>query len=61
MMCDGSMAIMKALSISFAEKSLTSLMNSQYRIATGKATEHDLGVPVLHRCLSHIMKNAKNV
>ncbi|CAL8275624.1 unnamed protein product [Arctogadus glacialis] len=36
-------------------------IDAYYRIASGTATKKDFGLPVLHRCLSHVMKNAKDV
>ncbi|XP_049333302.1 uncharacterized protein LOC125801146 isoform X2 [Astyanax mexicanus] len=36
-------------------------MNHYYTIASGKATKEDFDLPILHRCLSHVMKNAKDM
>ena len=60
-MCDGSMVLMQAICMTFARKNLHDTINAYYRIASGTATEADFGLPVLHRCLSHMMKNAKDM
>ncbi|XP_034054814.1 uncharacterized protein LOC117534693 [Gymnodraco acuticeps] len=61
LVCDGSMVLMQAICFSFAKKNLHDTINCYYQIASGKATKADFKVPVLHRCLSHIMKNAKEM
>ncbi|KAI4796471.1 hypothetical protein KUCAC02_026973 [Chaenocephalus aceratus] len=61
LVCDGSMVLMQAICFSFAKKNLHDTINCYYQLASGKATKADFKVPVLHRCLSHIMKNAKEM
>lgn len=60
-MCDGSVVLMQAICLSFAKKKLIDILNHYHMIATGKAKLADFQIPVLHRCLSHIMKNAKEM
>ncbi len=60
-MCDGSMVLMQAISLSFGRKSLTDAINHYYNIASGQGTTADFRIPLLHRCLSHIMKNAEDM
>ncbi|XP_042345228.1 uncharacterized protein LOC121945214 isoform X2 [Plectropomus leopardus] len=59
--CDGSLVLMQAITMVFSETNLQALLQSYYNILTGKGTAQDFGHPVLHRCLSHIMKNAKTL
>nr|XP_055052042.1 uncharacterized protein LOC129437773 isoform X2 [Misgurnus anguillicaudatus] len=59
--CDGSMVLMQAISFVFCQTNLNALLQSIYQILTGKGTAEDFSRPVLHRCLSHIMKNAKSL
>ncbi|XP_049330090.1 uncharacterized protein LOC111193479 [Astyanax mexicanus] len=61
LICDGSMVLMQAICSSFAKKNLQDTMNHYYTIASGKATKEDFDLPILHRCLSHVMKNAKDM
>lgn len=61
LICDGSMVLMQAICLSFAKKNLNDTINHYYSIASGTATKADFQVPVLHRCLSHVMKNAKDM
>ncbi|KAI4798480.1 hypothetical protein KUCAC02_022031 [Chaenocephalus aceratus] len=41
--------------------SLNELLSQYYHIVTGQGKEHALALPILHRCLSHVMKNAKDL
>ncbi|CAK6982373.1 PREDICTED: uncharacterized protein LOC109641528 [Scomber scombrus] len=50
--CDGSMVLMQAISMAFCQTNLNALLQSYF-------TALDFSHPILHRCLSHIMKNAK--
>nr|XP_046226495.1 uncharacterized protein LOC124049206 [Scatophagus argus] len=59
--CDGSMVLMQAICLVFAKKNLQDTMNHYYNIASGRATVADFKVPILHRCLSHVMKNTKEM
>lgn len=61
LMCDGSMVLMQAICLTFAKKNLHDTINHYYSIASGTASKADFEVPILHRCLSHVMKNAKDV
>ncbi|XP_039657009.1 uncharacterized protein LOC120559388 [Perca fluviatilis] len=60
-LCDGSMVLMQAICLSFAKKNLKDTINHYYNIASGKGKKEDFVVPILHRCLSHVMKNAKEM
>ncbi|KAA0722255.1 hypothetical protein E1301_Tti014479 [Triplophysa tibetana] len=59
--CDGSLVLMHAISLVFCQTNLNALLQSYFRILTGKGTAEDFDLPILHRCLSHIMKNAKSL
>lgn len=59
--CDGSMVLMQSICLAFAGKKLHETINHYYKIATGKGKKEDFEVPILHRCLSHVMKNAKDI
>ncbi|RXN24054.1 hypothetical protein ROHU_035230 [Labeo rohita] len=50
-----------AISLVFCQTNLNALLQSYYQILTGKGTAEDFSRPILHRCLSHIMKNAKSL
>ncbi|KAK7130483.1 hypothetical protein R3I93_019973 [Phoxinus phoxinus] len=57
-MCDGSLVLMQAVAYTFCKLPLESLLSMYYDIVTGNLKEV-MDMPILHRCLSHIMKNAK--
>lgn len=59
--CDGSMVLMQSVCSAFAEKKLHKTINHYYNIVSGKAKKEDFEVPILHRRLSHVMKNAKDI
>ncbi|XP_056599420.1 uncharacterized protein LOC130417719 isoform X2 [Triplophysa dalaica] len=59
--CDGSLVLMHAISLVFCQTNLNALLQSYFRILTGKGTAEDFDLPILHRCLSQIMKNAKSL
>lgn len=59
--CDGSMVLMHAISLGFCQTNLNALLQSYYQILTGKGTAEDFSLSIVHRCLSHIMKNAKSL
>lgn len=61
LMCDGSIVLMQAISLSFGKKNLHDAINHYFNIASGIAIKRDFEVPRLHRCLSHVMKNAKEM
>lgn len=61
-LCDGSMVLMQAICLSFAQKKPERhVINHYCNIASGKGKKEDFEVPILHRCLSHVMKNAKEM
>ncbi|KAK7127267.1 hypothetical protein R3I94_018454 [Phoxinus phoxinus] len=59
--CDGSMVLMQSISLVFCQTNLNALLQNYFQILTGKGTTEDLSLPIVHRCLSHIMKNAKSL
>ena len=58
-MSDGSVVLMNAIATAFCDTSLELVMERFFRIIFGRALPSDFKYPVMHRCLSHIMKNAK--
>ena len=58
-MSDGSVVLMNAIATAFCDASLELIMKRFFRIISGRALPSDFKYPVMHRCLSHIMKNAK--
>lgn len=46
LVCDGSMVLMQALCLSFAQKNLHHTINHYYSIATGKGTKADFEMPI---------------
>ncbi|XP_019720910.1 uncharacterized protein LOC109513130 [Hippocampus comes] len=61
LLCDGSIVIMQALCLSFMKTNLTNTIEHYYAIISGKGKSADFDIPVLHRCRSHLMKNAKEI
>lgn len=59
--CDGSLVLLQSLSITFCCKSLESLLLVYFDVVTGKYSKEKFEFPILHRCLSHVMKNAKDL
>lgn len=59
--CDGSMVLLQATSMAFCKTNRNALLHSYYNVLTGKGTSQDFSHPILHHCLSHIMKNAKTL
>ena len=57
--CDGSLVLMESISRNFCGMSLRELLSMYFDIVTGKGQKEAYHMPILHRCLSHIMKNAK--
>ncbi|XP_024121040.1 uncharacterized protein LOC112142033 isoform X2 [Oryzias melastigma] len=57
--CDGSIVLMQAIAYNLCGLSLSQLNTQYYRIVIGQATEVACRLPILHRCLSHVMKNAQ--
>lgn len=60
-MCDGSMVLMQAISLSCARKGFNDAIDHYYNIASGQGTKADFKILLLDRCLSHIMKNTKDM
>lgn len=65
-MCYGLVVLMQAIGLSFAKKNkkqntFLDTLNHYCMIATGKAKVADFEIPILQRCLSRIMKNAKKM
>lgn len=58
-MCDGSLVLLQAVAYIFCRVSLGQLLQVYYEIVTGKLEDEKIKVPILHRCLSHVMRNAK--
>lgn len=58
-MCDGSLVLLQAVAYSFCKVSLGQLLQMYYEVVTGKLRDEEFKIPILHRCLSHVMKNAK--
>ncbi|XP_032365949.1 uncharacterized protein LOC116684162 [Etheostoma spectabile] len=59
LICDGSIVLLQSLSYNFCGMSLQELICRYYMIVTGQAQEDSMVLPILHRCLSHVLKNAK--
>ena len=58
-MCDGSIVLMQAITLAFGRTSLNNALDHYYNVASGHGKKTDFSIPLLHRCLNHIMKNAK--
>ena len=61
LICDGSVVLLQSLAYNFCGVSLQELLCRYFAIVTGQATYDAIGLPILHRCLSHVMKNAKEL
>ncbi|KAG7516997.1 hypothetical protein JOB18_046441 [Solea senegalensis] len=59
--CDGSVVLLQSLSSNFCGVSLQELLCRYFLIVTGQAKDDAISLPILHRCLSHVMKNAKEL
>lgn len=59
--CDGSLVLLHSLSMTFCRTSLEDLMLKYFQLVTGQHPTEKFDLPSLHRCLSHIMKNAKDL
>ncbi|XP_073705879.1 uncharacterized protein [Garra rufa] len=57
--CDGSLVLMQSISITFCRTGLEDLLQKYFLLITGQHPTETFDLPILHRCLSHIMKNAK--
>ncbi|XP_036066996.1 uncharacterized protein LOC118598438 [Oryzias melastigma] len=51
----------QSLSHNFCGFSLQEMLSRYFTVVTGQAKKEALDMPILHRCLSHIMKNAKDL
>ena len=60
-MCDGSLVLMQSVAINFCGMTLKELQMRYYELITGNGQPEDLKLPITHRCLSHVMKNAKDL
>ncbi|KAK7877304.1 hypothetical protein WMY93_031996, partial [Mugilogobius chulae] len=60
-MCDGSIVLLQAISINLCGYSLKEMISYYYEVVTGQAKQSTPILPIMHRCLSHIMKNAKTL
>lgn len=59
--CDGSAVLMQSIAQNLCGLSLTELLTQYYHIVTGQGKDNTTDLPILHRCLSHFMKNAKDL
>ncbi|KAL1267893.1 hypothetical protein QQF64_033256 [Cirrhinus molitorella] len=59
--CDGSLVLMHSISIAFCRTGLEDLLHKYFLFITGQHPTDTFDLPILHRCLSHIMKNAKDL
>lgn len=59
--CDGSLVILNSISLTFCKLSLEDLLQKYFEVITGQYQAERFDLPILHRCLSHIMKNAKDL
>ncbi|CAI5686853.1 unnamed protein product [Oreochromis niloticus] len=60
-MCDGSLVLLRSISMTFCRTSLEDLLQKYYVLLTGQHSAKEFNIPILHRCLSHVMKNAKDL
>ncbi|XP_034067934.1 uncharacterized protein LOC117543645 isoform X1 [Gymnodraco acuticeps] len=61
LICDGSTVLMESMAYNFCGVSLQELLSRYYSIVTGQAKHDCIRLPIMHRCLSHVMKNAKDL
>ncbi|XP_077103147.1 uncharacterized protein LOC143754414 [Siphateles boraxobius] len=59
--CDGSLVLMQSISIAFCRTGLEDLLQKYFLLISGQYPADTFDLPILHRCLSHIMKNAKDL
>lgn len=59
--CDGSLVLMHSISITFCRTDLEDLLQKYFLLITGQHPTETFDLPILHRCLSHIMRNAKDL
>ncbi|CAI5682336.1 unnamed protein product [Oreochromis niloticus] len=58
--CDGSL-VLQSTAVTFCRASLEDLLERYFQVITGQLDTDNFNIPILHRCLSHIMKNAKDL
>lgn len=56
--CDSSIVLLQAISSTFCRINLEDLLQRYYDIITGQHSTGKFDIPILHRCLSHIMKKS---
>ncbi|KAJ4930319.1 hypothetical protein JOQ06_019323 [Pogonophryne albipinna] len=61
LICDGSTVLMQSMAYNFCGVSLQELLSRYHSIVTGQAKHDCIGLPIMHRRLSHVMKNAKDL
>ncbi|XP_063076119.1 uncharacterized protein LOC134466154 [Engraulis encrasicolus] len=61
LMCDGSIVLLQSLAMNFCGMSLAELLRRYHDLVMGEGKEEDSTLPILHRCLSHVMNNAKSL
>ncbi len=59
--CDGSLVLLNSISFTFCKLSLEDLLQKYFEVITGQYQAEQFDLPILHRCLSHITKNAKDL
>ncbi|XP_026012681.1 uncharacterized protein LOC113015007 isoform X3 [Astatotilapia calliptera] len=59
--CDGSLVLLQSIAVTFCRASLEDLLERYFQVITGQLDTDNFNIPILHRCLSHIMKNAKDL
>ncbi|KAF4097933.1 hypothetical protein G5714_021941 [Onychostoma macrolepis] len=59
--CDGSLVLLNSISFTFCKLSLEDLLQKYFEVITGQYQAEKFDLPILHRCLSHIIKNAKDL
>ncbi|XP_039456745.1 uncharacterized protein LOC120433856 [Oreochromis aureus] len=52
-MCDGSLVLLRSISMTFCRTSLEDLLQKYYVLLTGQHSAQQFNIPILHRCLSH--------
>lgn len=57
-MCDGSLVLLRSISVTFCRTSFENLLHKYFILIIGQHPS-TFDMPILRRCLSHIMKHAK--
>ncbi len=58
---DGSLVLLNYIYFTFCKLSLEDLLQKYFEVITGQYQADKFDLPILHRCLSHITKNAKDL